>query len=258
MAVAAALAGFRPRWLALTAIAGALAANVLPYAPMIVQRASVPESKASYWRPLVSFLQARLGGNYRVEVVPTANHWESDYLPRAGIPLARGWYRQLDIADNPVLYRRSLTPGLYRRWLRSRAVRYVVVPHVPLEAIDAQREARLAASLPVAWNDKRMTVYELRDATPLLTGPAPAEITRLSGNEIIGWAARAGTYFLRVHFMPYWTITPNSSCVGRESGMTRLTLRKAGAFTLRAIEDPVGLLDSILDRDQQICGHHET
>jgi hypothetical protein len=253
MLVAAALAGFHPRWLALPAVVGALAANVLPYVPMIGQRTSVPEAKASYWQPLVSFLHSNLGSDYRVEVVPTANHWESDYLPRAGIPLARGWYRQLDIADDPVLYRRDLTEALYRHWLRSRAVRYVVVPHLPLEAVDAKREARLAARLPVVWSSRQMTVYELRHATPLLTGLARARVTRLAGDTIAGWVARPGRYFLRVHFMPYWRITPRSACVARAAGMTTLTLRKGGTFTLHAIEAPLGLLASIVEDRHPTC-----
>jgi hypothetical protein len=225
---------------------------------MVGQRTSVPDGDASYWRPLVSFLHSSLGGDYRVEVVPTANHWESDYLPEAGIPLARGWYRQLDIADDPVLYRKNLTAVAYRRWLRTRAVRYVVVPHLPLEAIDGEREARLAATLPLIWSDSRMTVYELSSPTPLLTGPARARITRLAGDTITGWTARPGTYFLRVHFMPYWRITPRSSCVAPAAGMTRLTLHKAGAFTLHAIEAPLGLLASIVEGKHQTCTDHKT
>jgi hypothetical protein len=254
MGVAAALAGFRPRWLALPAVAGALAANVLPYVPMVAQRTSVPDASAAYWQPLVSFLHANLGRSYRVEVVPTANHWESNYLPRAAIPLARGWYRQLDIADDSVLYRPNLTAAAYRLWLRSRGVLYVVVPHLPLEAIDAKREARLAATLPVAWRDARATVYELTQPTPLLTGPGRARITRFGESEIEGSVARSGTYLLRVHFTPYWSITPASACVALAAGsMTELTLPRAGPFALRAIETPLGVLASSVEGDSQTC-----
>jgi hypothetical protein len=38
---------------------------------------------------------------------------------RRGFPLARGWYRQLDVADNPTLYANHLDATAYRRWLRS-------------------------------------------------------------------------------------------------------------------------------------------
>jgi hypothetical protein len=147
MLVTAALAEFRPRWLAIGAAAAALAANVLPYAPMIADRASSAGSQLSFWRPVLAFLDRhRTDAGFRVEVVPTANHWEAYYLPTAGFALARGWYRQLDIADNPTLYAPRLTAPLYRAWLRSHAVRYVVLTDLPPEAIDAPREARLLRS----------------------------------------------------------------------------------------------------------------
>ncbi|HET8527705.1 MAG TPA: hypothetical protein VFL60_02250 [Gaiellaceae bacterium] len=254
MVVAAALAGFRPRWLALPAVAGALAANVLPYVPMISQRTASADASAAYWRPVVTFLRARLGGDYRVEVVPTANHWESNYLPQAGIPLARGWYRQLDMADDPALYRPHLSAAGYRLWLRSRGVRYVVVPDLPPEAIDGEREARLAATLPRAWSTAHATVYELPRPTPLLTGPAPGRITRFDANEIDGWVARPGTYLLRVHFTPYWSVRSGSVCVAAAAGsMTSVTLRRAGRFELRAIEEPLRVIASGLVGGGPIC-----
>ena len=43
-------------------------------------------------------------------------------------PLARGWERQLDIADNPLFYGGALTGTRYERWLKRLAVRYVAVP----------------------------------------------------------------------------------------------------------------------------------
>ena len=252
MLVAAALAGFRPRWLAFPALAGALAANVLPYAPMISQRTSVPDSRPSFWQPIVRYLDRRLGADYRVEVVPTANHWESSYLPSAGIPLARGWYRQLDIADNPALYAPNLTPAGYRAWLRSRGVRFVVLPRIPLEAIDAQREARLvrasAPALKLVWSRPSAQIYRLARPTPLLTGPGRARITRLDSNEIDGWVSRPGVYRLRVNFTPYWSVDRRSMCVTRGGpSSTDLTVRVAGRFSLRAIETPLGVLDANLD-----------
>ncbi len=64
---------------------------------------------------------------YRVEVVPTAEHWEAYWIPKSGLPLARGWYRQLDVGDNPTLYANDLDAAAYRHWLRSDAVRYVLL-----------------------------------------------------------------------------------------------------------------------------------
>jgi hypothetical protein len=258
MLVAGALADFRPRRLALAAAAAALAANVLPYAGMVADRSSSAGSRPSFWRPVLGFLaRHRTSEGFRVEIVPTANHWEAYYLPRAGFALARGWYRQLDIADNPALYAARLTPRLYRAWLRARAVRYVVLTDLPLEAIDAQRERSLLQSpdsgLRTVWHDRDFTIYALPRPTPILTGPGATSVT-LGASRISGTVGRAGVYLLRVHYTPYWTRVSGSICLrpGRSS-MTLLDARRAGSFTIQAVETPGGLLEAILDRDRAGC-----
>jgi hypothetical protein len=256
--VAAALAGFRPRWLAIAAVVAALASNVLPYAAMVTDRSSSIGARASFWRPVVRFLRAHSGPGYRVEVGPTANHWESYFLPAAGFALARGWYRQLDMADDAVLYARRLTGAAYRGWLRAHAVRYVVVPHLALEAIDARREATLvesgAAGLREVSSDAAATTYELRHPRPMLTGPGPATLTALRSNEIDGRVGRVGTYVLRAHFTPYWSVVRGSVCARPAAGdMTRLQAARAGPFAIRAIESPTGLVEALFDRKARRC-----
>jgi hypothetical protein len=225
---------------------------------MIPQRTAVPDAQPSFWRPAIRFLETHLGSDYRVEVVPTANHWESSYLPAAGIPLARGWYRQLDIADNPVLYRDRLTPAAYRGWLRSRGVRFVIVPRIQLGAIAALREARLvrspASGLDLVSSSAAVQIYALRHATPLLTGPGRASVTQFSANVIAGRVSRPGRYLLRVNFTPYWSVNPTTTCISPTAGSsTALRMRAAGRFTLRAIESPAGVLTASLDADGTTC-----
>jgi hypothetical protein len=254
--VAAARAEFRPRWLSTAALAAALASNVLPYAVMISGRSS--GAQASFWRPIVTFLQSHESHAFRAEVVATAGHWEAYYLPRAGVALARGWYRQLDIADNHALYAPTLTPGSYRAWLRQRAVRYVVLPRLPLEAIDAQREALLLQSghsgLRIVWTDRRSTIYALPNPTPILTGPGEGRVTRLTSSSIDGRLTRPGSYLLRVHYSRYWSIDRGALCLyPSRSGMTRLIAYRSGAFVIRAIETPVGVLTALLDGDSNRC-----
>jgi dienelactone hydrolase len=258
MLVAAALSDFRPRWLALTATAAALAANVVPYAAMVSARSSSVDARLAYWQPVVTFLHDHSSAAFRVEVVPTANHWESFYLPTEGIALARGWYRQLDIADNAALYAPHLTPAAYGDWLRLRAVRYVVLPHLSLEAIDAQREAAMLrsghAGLPTVWKSRQATIYELPHPTPLLTGLHSAEVTLLDSTEIRGWIARPGTYLLRVRYTPYWSVQRGSLCLTRgPDASTRMVARSAGRFSIKAIEAPLGVVAAFLDTDRNGC-----
>jgi hypothetical protein len=215
--LAALLAGFRPRWLATSAVVGSLVATVGRYLSMIPVRAVGSLASVSFWRPMLTFLSAHPASGYRLEVVPTANHWEAYYFPRAGYALARGWYRQLDIADNPELYRPRLTPKAYRNWLRREAVRYVVLPRGALEAIDARREAGLLrsgkAGLREVWRGAEGSIYALADADPILSGPGRTMITTFTSSTIAGYASKAGAYLLRVHYTPYWRSDPNSLCV---------------------------------------------
>jgi hypothetical protein len=225
---------------------------------MIPVRSSALAATPAFWRPVTRFLKARHGPVFRVEVVPTANHWEAYYLPHAGIALARGWYRQLDIADDAALYAPKLTPASYRRWLREHAVRFVVLPHTALEAVDAQREARLLKSgtsgLRLVERTDHETVYALPRPTPLLTGPGRAAVTVLQSSRIEGYADRAGTYFLRVRYSPYWSVTRGSVCVMRgRSAMTRIRANRPGRFTIQADETPASLIATLVDGDAAGC-----
>jgi hypothetical protein len=225
---------------------------------MIPVRTVGSVAHASFWRPMLAFLSARRTPGYRLEVVPTSNHWEAYYLPRAGYALARGWYRQLDIADNPVLYRSQLTPAAYRTWLRHEGVRYVLLPRGSLEAIDAQREARLLRSgrsgLREVWRGPDGSIYALAHPDPILTGPGRATITTFTSSTIAGHASKAGVYLLRVHYTPFWRPEPRSLCIARGAGkMTRLVIAHSGRFELRALENPIALLGALLDSDPGRC-----
>jgi hypothetical protein len=258
MLVAAARADFRPRILAIAGIAGALAANVGPYLAMIPDRSSSLDSTAAFWSPLIRFLRTHNSPSFRVEVVPTANHWEAYYIPHAGLALARGWYRQLDIADDPALYAPQLTPQSYRTWLRRHAVQFVVLPHLPLEAIDAQREASLLRSqnsgLRTVLRTPKATIYRLPHATPLMTGPATATITALESSRLSGYISAPGTYYLRARYSPYWSVTRGSLCLApARSAMTVVRASRAGAFTIQATESPGGVLADLLDGDSRPC-----
>ena len=131
----------RPRALVATAVALAAWLNVAPLASSLVAGVRAAASNASYWAPAVAFLRAHRSPSYRVEAVDTVGHWPALHLARAGIPLARGWFRQDDFPQNAVLYRR-LTPATYVAWLHAMAVRYVVLPDASLD-YTAHREAAL-------------------------------------------------------------------------------------------------------------------
>jgi hypothetical protein len=232
--LAAALARFRPRWLAGGAVLFALGYNVAPDLSALPKRLDdTRTAKAAFWQPALRAVAGDV--NHRVAVVPTFGHWEAFWVPQAGVALARGWYRQLDITANPELYRAPLEPATYRRWLDRTAVRYVLLPNARLGPMGASREAQLLRSgssgLDVILRSRDWTVYEVPDPTPILEG---GMLTRLDHDLVAGRVAAPGSYRLRIRWSPYWSAT-GAVCVERATdGTTILRATHGGLFRLRA------------------------
>src|SRR5438093_1549196 len=74
--------------------------NVSPLVTSAQSGETHPDKSAAYWAPAVRFLHKHLQPGFRVEAVDTAGHWPAVYLARAGIPIARGWFRQDDFPQN--------------------------------------------------------------------------------------------------------------------------------------------------------------
>ena len=106
-----------------------------------------PVGAAAYWTPVVGYLHRELAPSYRVEVVGTADHWEAVYLPQAGIPIVRGWFRQDDFPQNEVLYDKLTRADLSRLAPRL-SVRYVVLTDCGPD-YSARTEAALLLERPV-------------------------------------------------------------------------------------------------------------
>jgi hypothetical protein len=243
------LAGWRPRWLAAVGLSVAALYNIVPYAVgMTVQSLDSRAAEASFWQPAVDYLRANNTPNNLVEVVSTENHWEAYWLPRAGIPLVRGWYRQTDMQRNPLLYASHISPEQYRQWLDRNAVRYVVLPTIRLDVYTGAREANLVRSprtglIPVL-QAPTLVVYEVPRPTPLLTGPAPAAITALEHQQIDGWVQAPGRYELRLEWSPYWRVLSGDACIGAGPHETtiELSLARGGSFRLAIDERPHDLV----------------
>jgi hypothetical protein len=247
MLLTASLAGFRPRRLVVLALATAFAYNLVPYALLVPSRLDNNSQQASFWRPAIRFLRQHDEPGYRVEVVPTAEHWEAYWIPKSGFPLARGWYRQLDTADNPALYRKHLDAAAYRRWLRSDAVRYVLLSSTaPLDWDGGPQEAGVLRSpssgLRLVFRSRNWTIYELPHATPLLTGPAHPVVTSFGHTAIRGRVFAAGRYLLRAHYSPYLRLHGSGCVAPGPDKMTILDLRRPGKFALAVPGTPGGLV----------------
>jgi hypothetical protein len=235
--LACALARYRPRWLAGFAVAAALAYTLVPYVGAALHRTDTRSADEGFWAPSLAFLAERSSPEHGVEVVPTGDHWEAYWLPHAGHPIARGWYRQLDIAQNPLFYEETLDPGAYRDWLAAHGVRYVFLPETQLGRMGEEREAELlrsgAAGLREVARAGDVTIYEVPDARPMLTGPGEARLTALEHDRVEGEVGAPGTYRLALRWTPTWRVEAGDVCV-REAGdgMTQVVARAPGPFVL--------------------------
>ncbi|HEV8179257.1 MAG TPA: hypothetical protein VGP54_03010 [Gaiellaceae bacterium] len=258
MLLTASLAGFRPRRLVVFALAVAFAYNVVPYALLVPSRLDNQTQQASFWRPAIDFLRAHEQPGYRVEVVPTAEHWEAYWIPKSGFPLARGWYRQLDTVDNPALYAKNLDADAYRNWLRADAVRYVLLSTTaPLDWDGGPQEARVLHSarsgLEVVFRSRNWTIYRLPHATALLTGPAHPVVTAFGHTVIRGRVFAAGRYLLRAHYNPYWHLNGPGCVTQGPNKMTILELAQPARFALTVPGTPEELVGQIVDGKGAAC-----
>jgi MFS family permease len=214
------------------------AAQALPHVRDFAGSWSNPATGAAYWAPAITFLHGRGDRPYRVEVVASWGHWEVDYLPRAGIPIARGWFRQDDFPQNAVLYQSTLTAAEYDAWLRSVGVRYVVLPDAPLDS-SADVEAALIRSgrsgLRPVGEAGHLRFYELPRATPIVTGPGRPRLLSLAGGRVAFIAPAAGRYLVRVRYSRYWS---GASVARSANGMTEVTVPRPE--TVRLAVSPIG------------------
>jgi hypothetical protein len=194
-----------------------------------------PSTSVAYYQPLLHFLTAQPGGRhraFRIEIPFTNSHWEADRVAPT-IPLARGWERQLDRADNPVFYGGHLTASSYERWLHTNAIRYVALPDAALDFSAGQEAALIEAGQPYlrpVMRSAHWRVYAVVHPTPLAQGAATV---RAMGSDWVELhARRAGTVLLHVRFTPYWALSGAAGCVAPAGDATRLTLRHAGPVRL--------------------------
>ena len=256
--LAAILVRFRPRLLAATALGFALAYTLVPYVAVIPYRTDGRPADETFWDPAIDYLRANSGTDFRVEVVPTGDHWEAYWLPQSGLSLARGWYRQIDIKENALFYRAPLGAAEYRAWLRRSGVRYVLLPATQLGRMGEEREAdRLRSGrsgLRPVFHSATGTVYELPHAVGMLTGPGQASLSTFEPDSLAGRVDESGVYRLAVRFMPYWRATAGDICVSRApDGLTLLHMYRPGPFALETDERPLELLRGLVDRGSAAC-----
>jgi len=246
---------WRPLPLAAVAFALALSWNVSPLVASFAKSTSDPAASAEYWQPAVTFLQKRLTPSYRVEAVDTAGHWPAVYLPSAGIPIARGWFRQDDFPRNRLLYDEKLAARSYVAWLRRMAVRYVVLPDAPPD-YSARMEAELLRSgrsgLRPVFRSAHLTVYAVPAPWKLVTGPGDPRVLHFGQSQLVLRVRGPGRYRVATTWSPYWKVA--HGCLEQaEDGMTILHADRAGTVTMRITLSAGPALRTLAGRAVQSC-----
>ncbi|HEX3434556.1 MAG TPA: hypothetical protein VHT25_10895 [Solirubrobacteraceae bacterium] len=184
-----------------------------------VGAADDPTSHASFYSPVITYLDRRAAGApMRIEVPFTKSHWDATILGDR-FALARGWDRQLDTSDNAIFYERRLTAPVYRAWLSENAVRFVALSDASLDFSSVQEAALIRAGLPFlrqVFAGRNWHVYEVLGSAPLASGADT--LTALDGDGFSLRAEHAGASIVRVRFTPYWTVTSGLATVSRAPG----------------------------------------
>jgi hypothetical protein len=167
----------------------------------------------------------------RVEVVPAEDHREAALLS-SHVNMARGWNTQLDMERGRLFYDGTLTATTYRAWLNRWAVGYVAVSDAEPDRYGAA-EARLVRAGPAwlepVWSDAHWRLYRVRDAVPLVTGPA--EVVSASEAYTVVHLPRPGSVTVRIAYSP-WLHADNGGCLRQQGEFTRLTAHEPGFYQI--------------------------
>jgi hypothetical protein len=241
--LAAVVLSRRPRvsaWFLALFLAGGLYWQVTASVSQIARSVGDPSTASAYFKPVAEWLRENdTARSIRVEVPPTANHWEATYLAPQ-VELARGWFRQIELSREDIFFEDGrLNDATYRGWLRENAISFVALPDAPLDyssVVEKRLILRDPPYLDLRWRSDHWRVYEVRDPKPLVEPiDEGAAATRWVGHQ--GFAldvARPGEFLVRVNFTPYWSIAEGRGCLVRRGDWTLVRARDPGLFRVAA------------------------
>jgi hypothetical protein len=220
-------------------LTGGLYWQVTASVSQILRSVDDPSTTATFFRPAARWLREHATQGMRIEVPPTADHWESAYMAPA-FDLARGWLRQLDVTRDNIFYEEGrLTNRSYSEWLRHNAVSYVALPNAPLDYSSVQ-ERRLILNSPSyltpRWHSANWRIYAVRDPDPMVASLGSSRgHTLWIGRQSFGLdVTRPGEFLVRVNFTPYWSISRGAGCVQRRGGWTQVRADHTGILRVSA------------------------
>lgn len=247
--LAAVLLSRRPRptvpvwffWLVLVVtMVGSLYWQLTASVAQIARSVGDPSTSATYFHPAAKWLRAHGGAGARIEVPPTANHWEAAYLA-PNFDLARGWLRQLDTTRDDVFYDEDLSNRSYSAWLRSNAISYVALPDAPLDYSSTVEQKLILAEPPylkLRHRSEHWRIYSVVHPKPLVAAiPSSGGAAKTLWVGQKGFAldvTKPGRFLVRVNFTPYWSITRGSGCLLRGGDWTVARTAHTGVLRVDA------------------------
>lgn len=205
-----------------------------------------PSTQASYYLPLRHFLAEHARGPVRIEVPFTRSHWEAALLA-PHVQLARGWERQLDKRYDEAIEADPLRASVYYRWLRHNAVSYVALPDVPLDGSSVGEAALIRHGAPFltqVFHSAHWRVYRVEGSSPLAEGPG--SLTELGHRGFTLQARSAGSFLVRLHYTPYWTVIAGKGSVSEgASGWTKVRVARPGTLRVEAEFSAGGAIDAL-------------
>ncbi len=202
---------------------------------VVTSPANDPALAESYYQPVLRQIALRSSGPVRVEIPPTREHWEAAWVAPY-VSLARGWERQLDIADNPIFYKPgTLDPASYHRWLLANGVTWVALPATALDYAGTDEAGLLHAGevggLHLAWSNRHWKLWRVTATPGLVSGPATLQA--LAPDEVRLHFSRAGLATLRVRYSSFSTVAAGAACLRPDdAGWTDVRAATPGSVTL--------------------------
>jgi hypothetical protein len=236
--VVLAAARLRPVWAA--ALAAVLAAWPVTNLVHDLRPATDASAHAPYYAPLLARLPPAGTATQRLEVVDPRSHGADVYLPHR-IPLARGWERQVDVADNAIFYQPDgLTQASYLAWLRRRGVGWVALPDAPVDWGAASEKRLVAAGLPYlrqVWRGAHWLLYRVTVPAPVARGAA--QVTGMTDSTVRLHAAHTGTALVSIRYSRVLTLTdpaglPAGCVTPAPGGDIRVMVNQPGDLRLEA------------------------
>jgi hypothetical protein len=212
----------------------------------VIKNLGDESTEASYYAPLLDFLEREGREPGRIEIPFTRAHFETYEVARQW-PIARGWQRQLDIERNPLFYGGVLNDLTYATWLSENGVSFVALPDAPLDS-SSEKEKELIEREPEylrpRWSSEHWRVYEVTLPHPLVIPDRGADIrlTSLRSDEFTLDVREPGGALVRAAWTRYWQ--PRSGCVEREGHWTRVTAVQPGPLRVTVRVTPGRLFDS--------------